>query len=51
MTTPENISELVKGIIETQVIQALNSAPEAIEKLVRGQATASRTCRLGDARP
>ena len=26
---------LIKGIIETQVIQALNSAPEAIEKLVK----------------
>lgn len=32
MNADNNINELVKGIIETQVIQALNSAPEAIEK-------------------
>lgn len=31
---PEQIDTLVKTIIQTQVIQALNSAPEAIEKLV-----------------
>lgn len=31
----DNINEMIKGIIEAQVIQALNSAPEAIEKLVK----------------
>ena len=31
----DNINEMVKGLIQTQVIQALNSAPEAIEKLVK----------------
>ncbi len=31
----EDVSELVKTIIQTQVIQALNSAPDAIEKLVK----------------
>lgn len=33
--TADNIDALVKGIIETQVIQALNNAPDAIEKLVK----------------
>lgn len=31
----DNINELIKSIIETQIIQALNSAPDAIEKLVK----------------
>lgn len=34
-TSDENIETLVKGIIETQVITALNNAPEAVEKLVK----------------
>ena len=28
-------AELIRGIIETQVIRALNEAPEAVEKLVK----------------
>lgn len=31
----QTIEAMVKGLIEAQVIQALNSAPEAIEKLVK----------------
>lgn len=31
----EDISALIRGIIEIQVIQALNSAPDAIDKLVK----------------
>lgn len=34
MDNPD-ISTLVKGLIETQVIKALNEAPEAIDKLVK----------------
>jgi hypothetical protein len=30
-----NMEEMVKTLIETQIIQALNSSPEAIEKLVK----------------
>lgn len=36
MTTPDQtIEAMVKSMIEAQVVQALNSAPEAIEKLVK----------------
>lgn len=35
MTTTPDITEIVKALIEAQVIQALNSAPDAIEKLVK----------------
>lgn len=35
MSTPPDINATVKAMIEVQVIQALNSAPEAIEKLVK----------------
>ncbi len=31
----QNIQEIVKGIIQTQIVQALNDAPEVIEKLVK----------------
>lgn len=30
-----NVREMVRTIIQTQVVQALNDAPEAIEKLVK----------------
>lgn len=35
MAADQNVSELVKAIIQTQVIQALNNAPDAVEKLVK----------------
>ena len=31
----QEIDAMVKGLIEAQIIQALNNAPEAIEKLVK----------------
>lgn len=31
----DDTNALIRGIIETQVIQALNNAPEAIEKLIK----------------
>jgi len=35
MTEQPNISETVKAMIQAQIIATLNSAPEAIEKLVK----------------
>ena len=35
MTAPPDINAMIKATIEAQVVQALNSMPEAIEKLVK----------------
>lgn len=35
MSADANIQEMVKAMIQTQIIAALNSAPEVVEKLVK----------------
>lgn len=35
MSAENNVNELVKQMIQVQIVQVLNSAPDAIEKLVK----------------
>lgn len=49
MSTLDDMQAMVKTIIETQVIKALNEAPEAIEKLVKA-ALAQPVDQNGDAK-
>lgn len=44
----EQIDTMIKTLIETQVIQALNSAPEAIEKMVKAAMAEPVDPRTGD---